>query len=283
MAKFLEKLFFGVRMTWLRVILAAALIGALTGGLMMIPFLDGTSFQNIGVTFEAWILLAVILCTNCEKPVEAGLKTFVFFLISQPVVYLVQWPVYHGFPWHYYYPWFLWTVATLPGGMIAWFLRKKNTLSALILWVAEAMLAGMALYFLDQMTVGGSFPRGLLSALFCLAQILVYPFVFLPRRKDRLLVWVLTLIAAIVLSFTVFFRPVTPETDYFLENASSYEVTAEDPSVVSVGIDGFLIRLRGGRAGTTRVIADGPGGERLILTVRVDENRCPEIIGDSSE
>ena len=37
----------------------------------------GLYTAEIGVTFKAWIFFAVIIMSNCQKPLESALKTFV--------------------------------------------------------------------------------------------------------------------------------------------------------------------------------------------------------------
>ena len=89
--KSLKKLFGGLKMTWPRLILFAVVSGIVTGLIaLLVP--EGNSIRQIAVTFEAWIVLAIIIVVNCEKPLEAACKTFVYFLISQPLVYLIQVP-----------------------------------------------------------------------------------------------------------------------------------------------------------------------------------------------
>ena len=102
------KLFGGIKMTWQRVIIFAVIAGVITAlAAMLIP--DGNSLHEIAVSLEAWILFAILIITNCKKPWGAALKTFVFFLISQPLVYLIQVP----FSWmgwglfRYYRYWFI--------------------------------------------------------------------------------------------------------------------------------------------------------------------------------
>ena len=123
-----SKIFGGIKLTWKRLILLAVISGIITGLIaLLIP--DGNSIHQIAVTFEAWIVLAIIVIVNCDKPLDAALKTFVYFLISQPLVYLIQVPFNRlGFGlFNYYWPyWFIWTVATLPGGFIAWYIKKET-------------------------------------------------------------------------------------------------------------------------------------------------------------
>ena len=87
----LNKLFGGLKMTWPKLILFAVISGIITALIaLLVP--EGNSVRQIAVTFEVWVVLAIIIVVNCEKPLEAACKTFVYFLISQPLVYLIQVP-----------------------------------------------------------------------------------------------------------------------------------------------------------------------------------------------
>ena len=95
----LHWLFGGINMAWPKVIVFAVVTGAYTGIVNLIPALHDTSLSSIAVTWEAWVLFALIVACNCKKAWESALKVFVFFLISQPLVYLVDWSLYGHFPW----------------------------------------------------------------------------------------------------------------------------------------------------------------------------------------
>ena len=131
-----DKLFGGIKMTWAKVILFAVAAGIYTA-LMAIFVPHSNSFHDIAVNMEGWILPALIIITNCEKPLEAAFKTFVFFLISQPLVYLIQVP-FNDLGWElfrYYGFWFIMTIRTFPGAFIGWYIKKDNILSGFILSV----------------------------------------------------------------------------------------------------------------------------------------------------
>jgi len=200
----LSKLFGGIRMTWKRLIIFAVISGVITGLIaLLVP--DNNSIHQIAVTFEAWIVLAIIVVVNCEKPAEAALKTFVYFLISQPLVYLVQVPFNRlGFGlFRYYWPyWFIWTAATLPGAFIAWYIKKDNAFSGLILSVALAALIWIGTDYLK--TVTGTFPRYLLAMLFCYSAVPVLILFILRQKPARLIaagIAVLVLAVSLFLAF----------------------------------------------------------------------------------
>ena len=200
----LRKIFGGIRMTWPRLLLFAAVSGLVTGLVaLLVP--DGSSFRQIAVTFEAWILLAVIVVVNCEKPLEAALKTFVYFLVSQPLVYLVQVPFSsQGFGlFRYYWPyWFYWTLATLPGAFIAWYIKRDDWIAALVLSVATAALILMGCDYLKSLLAAP--PKYLVSMLFCFGSVPLLILCVLHKKNPRLIAAgaaVLALAVCLFLSF----------------------------------------------------------------------------------
>lgn len=184
--RFLNKLFGGLKMSWPAVILFAVGAAVLTAVFLIVPVFKNSSFERMGVYLEAWVLFAVIIMSNCKKPLESALKTFVFFLVSQPLIYLFQVP----FSWlgwgifSFYKTWLIWTVLTLPGAFVGWFITKRNWLSVLILSPVLAFL-GYTLFDCASACLTG-FPQYLLAALFCLAQIVLYIAAFLPKRAQKL-------------------------------------------------------------------------------------------------
>ena len=179
-------------MTWKKVIIFAIGVAVLSALVLNLPFTVHTSFANIGTYLESWVLFALIIIMNCDKPVEAGLKTFVFFLISQPLIYLLQVPFsYLGWQIFMFYPqWFYLTLATLPGGMIAWFVKKDNTLSAIILSVATSYLVFQGIYFMCELL---NFPpHNLLSFIYCFALVFVFINTLLKNKKGKIIAYSIT-------------------------------------------------------------------------------------------
>ncbi len=171
----MNKIFGGLRMTWRNVILFAIAAGAYTGAVMLIPALRNTSFQDIGIAFEWWVIFAVIVVVNCNKSWEAMLKCFVFFLISQPMVYLVEMifgSLSFEMAWYYYRAvWFKATLLTLPGGFIAFFCKKQNIFGSIVMALGNTILAAMGFYYFTKMVE--DFPHHIISLAVCVAGILV--------------------------------------------------------------------------------------------------------------
>ena len=189
--KKIRAIFFETKMSWRRVLLFAVATAVLTAVLLVLPFTKYTSLVNIGVFPESWILFALIIILNCKTPREAGCKTFIFFLVSQPLIYLLQVP-FSSVGWQilYYYPrWFIATLFCLPGGMVAWYVKKNNVLGALILSVANVMLVAIGTYYLT------SFPHYILSAVYCFALAALFIFALLQGKRQRLVAGAVTLAA----------------------------------------------------------------------------------------
>ena len=279
-----NKLFGGLDLTWPRLILFSLGAAVLTFICLMIPAFKNTSFVRIGETLEAWILFAVIIMSNCKKPLESAAKTFVFFLISQPLIYLLQVP----FSWQgwglfqYYRYWFILTLLTFPAAFIGWYIKKKNYLSALILLPV--------IFFLTYTYVDGfksafrHFPHLLLMALFCLGQVLLYMYVFMEKLWVRLVAFLAPLAVAGVLLL----RPVNveinsmqflPDDPILTENAtiSVEEQDGASMSIESTGKDS-RIRVITDKFGTTHfTITDGDKEYRYVLDIYEDENGSTQI------
>lgn len=203
MKKAIEKIYGNLKMSWLGVIIFAVVAGVYTGAILLIPALKDTSFTDIGTYVEWWVIFAVIIVTNCKKNYEAMLKCFVFFLISQPLVYAVEiifGPLTLDMAWQYYRNmWLPATIMTLPGGLIAYYCKKQNALGAVILGIGNSFQILMGVSYIVK-TVN-DFPHHILSAIVCFASIFIMSFGIQKEKKNRLisiLIPVVLLVIALV-------------------------------------------------------------------------------------
>ncbi len=194
----MKKLYGSLKMSWLTVILFAVATGIYTGLVMLVDVFDETSFQDIGISYEWWVIFAVIVVVNCDKSMEAMLKCFVFFLISQPLVYIVQillGSLTADMAWLYYGgTWLPATFLTLPGGFIAYHCKKQNLLGAVILGLGNMIQAFMGVSYLYK--AFHSFPHHLLSGIVCFASVFIMSFCIQKEKKYRLVSILLALILA---------------------------------------------------------------------------------------
>ena len=287
MNRMISKLFGGIKMTWKVVISFAALAGVFTAVMAMcVP--DGNSFHEIAVSLEAWILCAIVIITNCETPRDAALKTFAFFLISQPLVYLVQVPFsWMGWRLFMYYPyWFRITLLTLPAAFIGWHVKKDNVLSALILSVMLVLLAFLGVGYAQD--TWKHFPNHLISTLFCFGQIPFLIFGIFRDKKAILTACVISIAATALFVAQVLTAPSMNANVYFQLDEEKYPtdvsftVRVEDASISTAEIsrapDGpWVLRMMIREPGENAVIlTDGDGNEYFIV-VACDEDGRTEM------
>lgn len=274
----IEKIYGKMKMTWQLVIILAVTTALLTALFLIIPVFKNTSFERMGVYLEAWFLFAIIIMSNCKTPVESAMKTFVFFLISQPLIYLLQVPFNPlGFGvFMYYKTWFIYTLLTIPMAYIGWYITKKNWLSVLLL---VPVLAFMGMTALESGTFClRHFPHLLLTTLFCIAQIVLYVLAFMPESKQKIVGIMVPVVVAIVMNF------MTPKVDVngavFLPNdlALSEEATLimETDTSIQVSIErtgsDSMIRIQTKEYGTADfVIHDGDQDYRYTVEVYEDD------------
>lgn len=256
MDKIKEK-FFHTKMTWAKVILFALVTAVITGVLKIIPALDNTSFQDIAINYEWWILFAVFIVVNCSKWWEASLKTFVFFLISQPLIYLIQVPFNNlGFGiFKYYKYWFIITLLTLPGAVIAYQIKKHNWLSVPILGVATGLIAYTAPGYLWNTVY--DFPSHVISLIFCFLIALFLIFMIFDEKPKRLVSVGIFLIVFIVAS--ILLKPVRGEV-YELPQGN-WTFTNDDSSVTEVVLEGNQFTVKALKDGYSHYVFTSDSGE----------------------
>ena len=190
----MKKIFGGIDLTWKKLIIFAIITAVYTAIMAIIPITKDTSFRDIAATLEWWILFGVIIISNSKSPLDSALKCFIFFLISQPLIYLLQVPFsWQG--WHlfsYYKYWFIWTLFTIPMGYIGYYIKKDNILSVIILLPMLLLLAIIGIGFFDSAI--SNFPHHLLSGLFCFAAIILIVLGVLNKKKNIIISFSLIII-----------------------------------------------------------------------------------------
>lgn len=183
--------------TWPVVCLFAAIVGVYVGIINQIPLLYDTSFRDIAVTCEWWVLFAVLIVSGCKSPWEAGAKCLVFFLISQPTIFLIELPTLGWSKALYYYAriWLPISLLTFPGGAIAFFAKKQNLPGAIILAIGNTIVALMGISYFQHML--GAFPRHLLTVLSCVGIIAATLFGMQKKRWTRLVSLAVTVLLTV--------------------------------------------------------------------------------------
>lgn len=274
----ISKMYGGLDMSWKNVVLFAVGTAVLTAFFLIVPVFKDTSFEMMGTVFEAWIFFAVIVMANCKKPLESALKTFVFFLISQPLIYLLQVP-FSFVGWgifNYYHNWIGWTLLTFPMAFVGWFITKKNWWSVLIFAPVFAYLGAFGYGYGFECVQ--NFPHYLIAALFCLMQIVLYIMVFFPDIKQKIvgiLVPLITVIAVLLITP----RQTDQQMTYYLPNDSSFSpeatIAIDDRSIADVQLlipeEGFIYINMHTYGTATLTVTDG-GAERQYMLELYEDN-----------
>lgn len=266
----LKKLFGGYDLSIKKVIVFAILAGIYTAIVSMIPLLNDTSLKDISISFEVWILFGIFIIMNSISAKDSAIKCFLFFLISQPLVYLIQVPFSNlGFGiFGYYRVWFIWTLLTIPMGFVGFYIKKDNFWGLLILIPILFFLGYHYINFLKELIF--MFPHHLLSAIFCATFILLYPYLLFKDKKVvkvGIIIGILIIIMATIFSFK---NPIKYNTDILVSGGdlgvifdNTYNVYLEKDNIGDVfivydeGIQDYLIKgnfKRGGK--TTLVLAN---------------------------
>ena len=282
--KAIEKIFGGINLTWPKLIIAAIIAGGFTAAMAIIPEVQNTSFNTIAVTFEVWILFGILIIMNSKNNLDAALKCFVFFLISQPLVYLIQVPFsYMGWGlFGYYRYWFYWTLLCLPMGYIGYYMKKDKWYGYLILlpmiWLTALSYMG---YFSDFLF---SSPRYSLITIFCAAVMILYPVAIFKDRRIRAVGAAIGGVAVVVLTVIGLMNPPIYDTDLILSGEEyqfddSYTAYLEDRGYGEVeiiyeeGIESYIVHAELRRAGETVLIMTSPEGETSEFDVQIERNR----------
>ena len=251
-----------------------------------LPITKDTSFADISITFEWWVLFGIIIIVNSKTPLDSALKCFVFFLISQPLVYLVQVP-FNAYGWgifRYYPGWFVWTLCTIPMGFIGHFMKKEKWWSLVIL---VPMLAFVGYHYYGFLGEAVSFfPNHLLSAVFCAATMIIYPLYIFREKWLRLagvIISVVIIAAASVLSISA--GRSWYNTTILVENGSmevsfddSYTVSLEDESYGTVyivyekNIESYMVNAEFKKTGNTRLILKAPDGTAQYYDLKIERS-----------
>ena len=230
----MKKLFGEIDLTWKKLIIFAIIIAIYTATMAIIPITKDTSFRDIAATLEWWILFGIIIISNSKSPKDSALKCFVFFLISQPLIYLIQvpfsWQGWHLFSFYKY--WFIWTLLTIPMGYIGYYIKKDNIISVIILLPMLILLSILGVGFFSS-TIE-KFPHHILSGIFCFTAIILIILGVLNKKKNIIIsfaIIILFTIGYILISNGILFDTYKKYEVY--ENLNKYNITLSDEYYIS--------------------------------------------------
>ena len=281
----IKKLFGGIDLTWKKLIIFAILAGVYTAVMAILPITKNTSFADITITFEVWILFGILIIMNSKSAKDSALKCFIFFLISQPLVYLIQVPFSSlGFGLFVYYKyWFIWTIAAIPMGFIGYYMKKDKWWGLVILTPMLILLGFHYSGFLGQIIY--NFPYHLLSILFCIITLLIYPICIFNNKKIKITGLIISILIILSMSIIALTNNTVYNTIVLVNGGSagavfddSYNVYLEDKSYGKVyiikdqNIEEYMVKAEFKRAGRTNIILEAPNGHKEIYEINIKNN-----------
>ena len=276
----MKKIFGGINLTWKKLIICAVIIGIAVGLLNSVPALFDTTVTDIATYFDFWILCGIFIIMNSKSNKDSALKCFIFFLISQPLIYLCEVP-FKDLGWGlfvYYKPWFIWTLLCLPMGFIGYYIKKDKWYGLLILLPIMLLLGtGLSATIIN---VKYSFPKHLINTLFVIASLIIYPLALFNNKKLRIIGLTINIIIMIIFGF----RPITTPSTYdtMLKCSSetlvyddTYKAYLEDSSYGDLSIkyveniESYCINASFKKPGDTKIVLEDPNGKKQYFKIHI--------------
>lgn len=287
--KKIKKLFGSIELNWKKVIIAAIIAGIYTALMCIIPGVKYTSLNTITVSFEVWIFFGIFIIMNAKSNKDSALKCFVFFLISQPLVYLLQVPFSSqgwGLFW-YYKRWFIWTILCLPMGYMGYYIKKDKWWGYLILFPMILLTALSYKTYLTYFTF--YFPKYILISIFCAVAMIIYPNMLFNNKKIKRIGTIISGLIIIGVTVSVILKPYKYSTEILSEVdnkeiTNEYQVSLKDKKYGDVhieyieAIESYMVHADFKRNGKTELIIKTPEGKikEYELTIEMDTYKLEE-------
>ena len=276
----MKKLFGEVNLTWKKIIISAIVIGVSVGLLNSTPLLVDTTITDIATYFDFWILCGIFIIMNSKSNLDSALKCFIFFLISQPLIYLCEVP-FKQQGWDlfiYYKPWFIWTLLCLPMGYIGYYIKKDKWYGLLILLPIMIILGNGLTATITN--VKYSFPKHTINTIFIILSFLIYPQVLFNNKKLKYIALTINIIIMILFGLKPLLTPSTYKTTLKCSNETliydnTYKAYLEDSSYGDLkinyidDIESYCIDATLKKPGTTRLILEDPNGNKQYFNIHI--------------
>lgn len=278
----MKKIFGGINLTWKKLIIFAICSGVYTAVMAMLPAVQNTSFRDLTETFEVWILFAIFIIMNSTSAKDSALKCFMFFLISQPLVYLVQDIINRSNLFMTYYKfWVVWTIACLPMGYIGYYMKKDKYWGLAILTPVLVLLGFMLNKYLSETLF--FFPRHLLTTIFCIATLILYPLVIFKDRKLKTIGSIISSLIVVIMTFLSLKNPIVYSTEILSDSDEfhfddTYKAYLVDEKYGDVNIHydelltAYMVHADFKHGGETELVIEGTNGEIKKYSLNIGTN-----------
>lgn len=279
----MKRLFGGINLSWKLLIILSVFIGVSVGLLNSVPALLDTTVTDVATYFDFWIFCGIFIIMNSKSNIDSAFKCFIFFLISQPLIYLVEVPFSH-MGWQlfgYYKYWFIWTILTIPMGYIGYYIKKEK-------WYSLIILLPMLFFF--SMGVGRSlndmlysFPNHIINFIFIIVMLIIFA---LGIFKDKYLKYICLAFSIGFIIFSIvyaMFNRYSYDTSlkcsceelYYDDTYKVYlsEKKYGDVSIEYIeSIDTYCISSKFYKTGDTKLIIENPKGEKRELNLHIGKD-----------
>ena len=276
----MKKLFGEVNLTWKMVIISSIIIGILVGLLNSIPALYDTTITDIATYFDFWILCGIFIIMNSKSNKDSALKCFIFFLISQPLIYLVEVP-FNSLGWglfRYYKYWFIWTILTIPMGYIGYYIKKDKWYGLLILFPMLLLLGSGLEAAITNFKY--SFPKHIINLILVVGSLITYPLVLFNNKKIKYIGLTISIIIILIFGAKPAFNPSTYDTSIKCSDETiifddTYRVYLENSSygdlsiAYNENIDCYCINASFKKPGDTKVILEDTNGNKQYYDLHI--------------
>jgi len=285
----MKKLFGDVNLSWKKVIIYAVIVGIYTALMAIIPQVRFTSLNTITATLEVWIFFGILIIINSKSNMDSALKCFVFFLISQPLIYLLQVP----FSWQgwnlfgYYKFWFIVTILCFPMGYIGYYIKKDKWWGYLILFPMILITAYSYYTYLTYFSF--YYPKYILISIFCAVAMIIYPNMLFSNKAVKITGTVISSLLIIGITVIVILNPYKYSTEILstVDNkdiTNEYKVYLKDSKYGDVSIryfdsiESYMVHADFKKNGKTELIIETPDGEikEYNLTIEMNTYRISE-------
>ena len=282
----IKKLFCGTDLSWKKIIIMAIVAGVYTAIMAILPIAKNTSFEDITITIEVWVLFGIFIIMNSKSAKDSSLKCFIFFLISQPLVYLLQVP-FSTLRWQifiYYRYWFIWTLLTIPMGYIGYYM-KKDKWWGLVILTPILILIGKYGYSMHLGELIYSFPCHLLTILFCIVTMLAYPILIFNNKKIKITGIIISILIIFAMTTITFLSNTGYNTTVLVSGGSagavfddSYKVYLEDSSYGKVyivyedSLENYMVNAEFKKTGKTNIILEDANGNKEVYEIDIKNN-----------
>ena len=156
---------------------------------------------------------------------------FYIFLISQPLVYLFQNVINHSNLFFTYYRfWVVWTIACIPMGSVGYYMKKDKWWGLLILVPMLLLTAEEFAGYLSKAMF--SFPRHILTTIFCISSLIIYPLAIFNNKKVKITGVVTSGLLIILVFLVCIINPPIYGTN-ILSNGDKYQFNSSYKSYLS--------------------------------------------------